>query len=710
MAKGQSIGSDGTNCGGSTVQTGVPLPVDPWSAGSLNRLGISSSIARRSILFFGAVALILVISIPAANAATHIATQNYTSNVTWTAANSPYIIDGNVTVKPGATLTVEPGVIVKFNGISRWLTIEGTLNATGNKDNRIVFTSLKDDSVGGDDGNDGATTGSPGDWAWLLVKGIATLRWTDVRYGGYGSSDTAYGAINVQGGQATIDRTRITDSQRSGIIASLNGSVTLSRSLLGRNHLGAYVSNSTLNVSDGSEISQNNMGLWFNLLSTFTGARSTVMDSNIRWNTGYGVYLPVPASLAASLWPAGNRNNIYGNATTQQFGTQLYSQSSKRQVDWKGNFWGSFVHFRTNVPGCASTGLNAAGYIAYSASTTVPPAGPIPRTVYPSGNYVCYADVFDIGPTDFTTFYINHDYGVDGPPEDYYRMLPQRAPVLKYDSGGQFYAISPGALTDFYAGDGSSSDGSNSLKDAQGMFAIADPAVWDDLGLQVDRLRLLYLGSTYTTNEPNPSWRAGTGAMGTDFLSARGNADDNFYQGDASTMGSRPGYANKVYGHVTTGSDGKLWLQYWIFYYFNPPTGPWGAHEGDWEMIQVGLKRDFTAEDAVYAQHATQQKCDWASVERTTEDRPIVYVGINSHASYFGSSRIPAPYNSSDRADGFGGVGDPGIEEVRDDSPTWVQWPGHWGDSDSNSPPGPRFQPNGVWGDPSNWAVNAWPC
>lgn len=135
-----------------------------------------------------------------------------------------------------------------------------------------------------------------------------------------------------------------------------------------------------------------------------------------------------------------------------------------------------------------------------------------------------------------------------------------------------------------------------------------------------------------------------------------------------------------------------------MFYYHNPIEV--GEHEGDWEMIQVGLDSSNQPDVVVYSQHTGGQVCDWDEIE-LSGGRPVVYVAEGSHASYVGPDRIPIQH-FYDHADGEGGtLASPVTEEITSADPRWVGWPGSWGNA-GGSPDGPRFQSQ-KWSDPTAW-------
>jgi len=81
-------------------------------------------------------------------------------NETWSAGSVYVLNSSGVEVPSGITLTIEPGAIIKIQQNSYGITVlsGGTLNATAAASNPIIFTSYKDDSVGGDSNGDGTST------------------------------------------------------------------------------------------------------------------------------------------------------------------------------------------------------------------------------------------------------------------------------------------------------------------------------------------------------------------------------------------------------------------------------------------------------------------------------------------------------------------------------------------------------------------------
>jgi VPS62-like protein len=261
--------------------------------------------------------------------------------------------------------------------------------------------------------------------------------------------------------------------------------------------------------------------------------------------------------------------------------------------------------------------------------------------------------------------------------------------VLKYDSQESYFADAADTWTD----------------NPGNVLVRADGTV---IALAGDLLELAFLGPhTYGNGE----------------RAARGDAISDptrDYRAQARRLHEDPRYANRVYGHAAVGGDGRQWLQYWFFYFYNDynligQLVRGGLHEGDWEMIQLRLDGAGAPDYAVYAQHAGAEGRRWQQVDLLPgTQRPIVYVARGSHASYF----EPGTHWTGhwfDYADGKRKSPEPTLEIVHDGDRRyhWVSWPGRWGDTkapgdnpiDANSPRGPAA--HAQWSDPSRLLVLA---
>lgn len=82
-------------------------------------------------------------------------TENIGADTIWIKEDSPYIIKNSIDVALSVTLTIDPGVVVKFNPTAgAAINVFGDLVANGEVDNKIYFTSNYDDTVGGDTDGD----------------------------------------------------------------------------------------------------------------------------------------------------------------------------------------------------------------------------------------------------------------------------------------------------------------------------------------------------------------------------------------------------------------------------------------------------------------------------------------------------------------------------------------------------------------------------
>jgi hypothetical protein len=153
----------------------------------------------------------------------------------------------------------------------------------------------------------------------------------------------------------------------------------------------------------------------------------------------------------------------------------------------------------------------------------------------------------------------------------------------------------------------------------------------------------------------------------------------------------RPPELPVVLYHRVAQAGNLSWHQFWSWWPYNPKTyAGMGAHEGDWELVQIGCA-DPEGERPVLvtcSQHSGGEKRMWHRVALGTPDpRPVIYVARDSHANYFAPER-----SATDVADGQG------VElvhySVRELDAPWVPWKGRWGNSDSS--PGPLV-PRRAW-------------
>jgi hypothetical protein len=133
-----------------------------------------------------------------------------TTDTTWTLANSPYLVTSSIRVEANVTLSIEPGVEVRFDN-GTYLDIYGRLRAIGTAAQPITFT---------------ASTKTAGAWYGIELYGSssATFDYVTVEYGGYSSSSAN---IDVSSGQANIAHSTIRHSSKAGVYAGSTSTIAI---------------------------------------------------------------------------------------------------------------------------------------------------------------------------------------------------------------------------------------------------------------------------------------------------------------------------------------------------------------------------------------------------------------------------------------------------------------------------------------------------
>ena len=157
----------------------------------------------------------------------------------WHNTDMPYVLLGRVNINEGAMLTVDPGVVVKF-GDDAFFDVYGALRAVGTPDENIIFTSVKDDAVGGDTNGDQAlSVPSSGDWTTIRFRDSSNdanslIEHAAIRYAGE-HRGKPFGAIQLEAASPTIVNNTIEDNHWVAVSGDVHSFPTVSGNVLTRN-------------------------------------------------------------------------------------------------------------------------------------------------------------------------------------------------------------------------------------------------------------------------------------------------------------------------------------------------------------------------------------------------------------------------------------------------------------------------------------------
>lgn len=222
-------------------------------------MGVLRRYKKKRILSILSILLLLFLRTMATNVGGAIST-----NTTWNLAGSPYIVTGNnIIVDAGVTLTISPGVTVKFDS-TRSMQVDGTLRAIGTSAQPITFTA-------------NTSSPTPGFWGFILFNSVSTDYDFSTGTGGileYCTMEYA-GGVNVP----NIAALRISDA-----LPYINNCTILNNKETGINFYGTtgnlFVNNCT--------IKNNNIGIE---ADGNTNCSITVNGSNITHNLQNGIYV-----------------------------------------------------------------------------------------------------------------------------------------------------------------------------------------------------------------------------------------------------------------------------------------------------------------------------------------------------------------------------------------------------------------------------------
>ncbi len=199
------------------------------------------------------------------------------TDTVWTHADSPYVVQYGIIISEGSTLTIEPSVVVKLNQ-GNYINVNGTLNVNGNATGKVYFTSIEDDTVGGDTNVDSNLT-APVARTWSNIKfnhgSIGSLSNAVIRYGG----STPFTGIYNNGGNVTISNSQISDNGDAGVL-NFYGNLTVTSSEISRQVFGIRIFDGSVNITESKIHDNTQYGIITHNNSAFLSLTNNTFSNN----------------------------------------------------------------------------------------------------------------------------------------------------------------------------------------------------------------------------------------------------------------------------------------------------------------------------------------------------------------------------------------------------------------------------------------------
>jgi hypothetical protein len=255
----------------------------------------------------------------------------------WTPDHNPYLVVGEVRVPPESTLTIEPGVLVNFQGHFKFMVDStATLTAIGTEGDSIIFTT------------DDPSTGWRG-IRFFKSNSSSQLSYCRIEYGKATGTlpDKNGGAVFCYQSGITISHNRITlnsaEGDGGGVFSESCSSLTISDNLIIENsaesgHGGGIFSEHCDDLSIINNTISDNSALRGGAIQCVRNINVTVRDNTVNGNStlnsGAGIRFQAVTDALIS------RNLVFGNWTLNEpggNGAGIYTRNCGRDVIVSGN-------------------------------------------------------------------------------------------------------------------------------------------------------------------------------------------------------------------------------------------------------------------------------------------------------------------------------------------------------------------------------------